>query len=203
MKIDKTHIDCAATFLVFVAVCGDIERCALAMDMDPAVVRALAEQENWITKLKRVSLMAKSDTPGQYEKACNRAIMYLQGHCIRSIVQRVCDTLAKQNGNELLASLAQSKAGSVVYSAKFLAELSQASERANYMCLNALGDTVSERAEEREGGEGKLNMSEVHSAVLNALNHGSAVGAERHLLEQNLDDMVRKGVPPKPPDIET
>lgn len=198
MKISKTDIDVAATFLVFVAVCGDVERCALAMDMDPAVVRALSEQEQWVSKLKRVSLMSKSEVPGEYEKACNRAIMFLQGHAIRSIVQRVCDTLSRQDGNQLLASLAQTKAGQVTYSAKFLAELSQASERANYMCLNALGDTVSERESEREGGEGKLNMSEVHASVLNALNHGSAVGAERHLLEQNVEDLVRKNVPPKP-----
>lgn len=198
MKIDKTHIDVAATFLVFVAVCGDVDRCALAMDLDPAIVRALAEQENWLTKLKKVSLMSKSEVPGQYERACNRAIMYLQGHAIRSIIQRILDVLSKQEGNELLASLAQTKASAVTYSAKLLQELSQASERANYMCLNALGDTVSERAEEREGGEGKLNLSEVHAAVLGALNSSAAMGAERNLLEQNVEDLVRANVPPKP-----
>lgn len=195
--VDKSKIDVSACFMIYVACLGDIERVALAMDLAPEVVRALAESENWISKVRKASLMAKSDEPHAYERAVNRGIQFLQGHAIRSVVQRILDVLSKQDGNELLASLAQTKAGQVQYSAKFLAELSQAAERGNHLCLNALGDTLSER-EEGDDGEGKVNLAGVHSAVLAALNSPIAIGAERRILEQNVEDIVKKNMPERP-----
>lgn len=197
-KIDKTSLDVSQIFLVFMSLVGDIERTALALDLDPDVVRALAEQEGWTDKIKRVSLLSKSEKAGDYEKAVNRALCFAQAHIFRSAIQRLLDVIARQDGNELLSTISQVKAGQVSYSAKLFSDLASAMEKAHHLSYLALGDETANRGGV-EGEEEKAGtMAEVHASVLAALNHPIAAGAERKLLENSIEDLVKVNVPTKP-----
>lgn len=201
-KVDKSRLDVSAIFLTFMATVGCVERTALAMDVDPAIVQALAEQEGWIEKLRRVSLLSKSDKPGDHERAVNRALNFCAGHLLRGLIQKVLDALAKQDGAGLLATLASSKAGQVTYSAKLFSDLSSALEKATHITYVAMSDSIPER----EGPDAEvenMSMSMVHASVLSALNQVGVAGAERQLLEDSVEDLVKSKIPPKKTDIET
>lgn len=199
MKVDKTSLDVSQIFLVFMSLVGDVEKTALACDIDPDIVRALAEQEGWTDKIRRVSLLSKSEKPGDYEKAVNRALCFAQAHIFRSMVQKVLDALSKHDGNQLLTDMAQVKAGAISYSGKLFSDLASAMEKAHHLSYLALGDETANRGG-LEGEEDKAgSMQDVHSAVLAALNHPVAAGAERGLLENSIIDLVKVNVPtPKP-----
>jgi hypothetical protein len=199
--VDKTTLDVSQIFLVFMSLVGDVEKTALACDLDPDVVRALAEQEGWTEKIRRVSLLSKSEKAGDYEKCVNRALNFAQAHIFRSMVQKVLDNLSRQDGNQLLTTLSSVKAGAVTYSAKLFSDLASAMEKAHHLSYLALGDETANRGG-IDGEEQKADtMKDVHASVLAALNHPIAAGAERNLLENAIEDLVKATVPKKP-DIE-
>lgn len=200
--IDKTSLDVSQIFLIFMATCGDVEKTSLALDLDPEVVRALAQQEGWTKKIQRVSLLSKGEKPGQYEIAVNRALNFAQAHIFRSALQRVLDVIAKQDGNELLATMSSVKAGAVTHSAKLFSDLASAMEKAHHLSYLSLGDETANRGGIKGEEEKADTMKSVHASVIAALNHSQAAGAERNLLENSIEDMVRNAVPKKP-DIET
>lgn len=196
-KVSKDSHDISAMFLCFVATCGDCERTGLAMDIDPEVVREISEREGWIQKVKKVSLMTTSDKSGDYERGVNRALNFVAGHMMRSVIQKILDTLSKQDGNELLASLASVKAGQVSFSAKFISDLSSALEKVSHITYVALSDSVPERETKKDGSE-EMDLQSLHIAVSSALGHSAGAGAERKLLELTVEETVRNTVPPKP-----
>lgn len=196
-KIDKTTIDVSQTFLVYMSLVGDVDKTALACDLDPEIVRALAEQEGWTDKIRRVSLLSKSEKQGDYEKGVNRALCFAQAHIFRSMIQRVMDALSHQNGEQLMASMAQTKAGQVTISAKLFSDLASAMEKAHHLSYLALGDETANRGGKDGEAEQDLSMAAVNASVLAALNHPQAAGAERKLLEDSIQDIVTSKIPPK------
>lgn len=197
MKIDKTHLDCSQIFLVYMATTGCVERTALACDVDENIVRALAEQEGWQEKIRRVSLLSKGEKAGDFEKAINRSLCFAQAHLFRSLLQRILDALSKQDGTQLLASLAQTKAGQVTYSAKLLTDIGAAMEKAHYLSYLSLGDETANRGGKEGEDEQDFSMAATHASVLAALNHPQAAGAERKLLEDSIQEIVTAKIPPK------
>lgn len=196
MKIDKTTIDVSQTFLVYMSLVGDVDKTALALDMDPEIVRALAEQEGWVEKIRRVSLLSKSEKPGDHEKGVNRALCFAQSHIFRSMIQRVLDALSKHDGERLLADMASIKAGQVSISAKLFSDLASAMEKAHHLSYLALGDESASRGGKEGEEEKDFSMAATHASVLAALNHPVAAGAERKLLEDSIQDIVTNNIPP-------
>lgn len=201
-KVDKSRLDVSAIFLTYMATCGSVERTSLAFDLSPEIVEALATQEGWGEKIKRCSLLSKSDKQGAYELAVNRCLNFCAGHSLRGLIQKVLTALERQDGKNLLATLASTKAGSVTYSAKLFSDLSAALERATHITYVALSDSVPER-EIASDEEEKLSMNTIHLSVMSALNQVGVVGAERQLLEDSVEDLVKGQIPPKKTDIET
>lgn len=195
--IDKTRIDVSQTFLIYMSLVGDVDKTALACDLDPEVVRALAEQEGWQDKIRRVSLLSKGEKQGDFEKAVNRSLCFAQAHIFRSMVQRVLDALSKHDGNQLLTDMAQVKAGAISYSAKLFSDLASAMEKAHHLSYLALGDETANRGGAEGEKEKDLSMATVHASVLAALNHPQAAGAERKLLEDSIQEIVTAKIPPK------
>lgn len=194
MKIDTKNIDVAAVFLGFCAVCGDIQKVALLFDLDPALVEKLAEENSWTDKIKRLSLVSKDGTDnGEWARMQNRAISYVQGHQLRSVLQRILENINQMTREDLTATVTAVKAGSVSFTARFYADLSAAMASAHSLCYQALNDGPGDRSSAgKTEDEESLSIEKLHSAVLMALSNPAGAGAERKLLENEIIDIPKK-----------
>lgn len=168
--VDKNKVDVAQAFVAYMTFVGDVDRVAYALDLEPAQVRALAEAEGWSEKIRRVSLMSKSGKPGDFERATNRALCFVQAQCIRNQLNRLLTEVQAMNNEELLArSCVRSRDGGTQISAKFFVDMAAAAEACHRMSYAALGDTVTERSE-AEGGSGKgATCNDLHAAIVASL----------------------------------
>ncbi len=173
---DKTKIDCAQAFLMFMLTAGDCIRTAAALDLDPDVVRALAADEGWADKVRRVSVMSKSSKPGDYEKSVNRALNFIQSQQLREQVNRLLRSVTDMTDEELLSrACVRTKDGGNQLSAKFLVDLTSAAEAVHRMTYNSLGDTVTERCESAGSGpDSTSNANAMHAAIIASLSNPSA-----------------------------
>lgn len=170
MRLSKNSIDVSQVFLVFMSLVGDVERTALALDLDPKFVEKLAAEEGWAQKIRRISVMSKSEKPGDWEKAQNRALCFVQAHQASMLIDRFLHLLNIKDdlGIEACATHV-SKDGSQKYvSARFLADITSAMEKLQHLKYTALGDTAGERkTEEKQSGEQAAGS--IHAAVIAAL----------------------------------
>lgn len=166
----KQRTDVAQVFLVFMATIGNVDKTAAALDLDPEFVAWLAEQERWIEKIRRVSIMSKGEKPGDYERATNRALNFVQAHRARMLMDRLLLALTNQGEEEFLEHFrTQAKDGRQGFSARFFSDLLAAMDKAHHMSYAALGDSVSERME-REAEEKDATAGQIHAALIAALN---------------------------------
>lgn len=182
MKIDKTKLDISQIFLTYMTLVGDVSRTAAALDLEPALVQALAEQEGWSEKVRRLSVMSKSNKPGDYERAQNRALNFVQAHRFRSLLTGIMAAYEERGPRELIGMVrngaSSEKPGhDLKLSCSFIRDLSTAIQNAQNMCYAALGDSVAERNERGETEEGVVSGDALHAAVVAALN-GSAMRKE-------------------------
>jgi len=196
-RLNKNRLDVSQILLVYVAMVGDVNRTAAALDMDPAVVRQLATQEGWENKIQRVTMLSKSNRPGDWEKAQNRALCFVQGHRIRNLVDRVILHFEDMTEEEVCAEItATGKNGVRHVSARFFTDLAAAAEKAHSMCYAALDDTITARNERGEEPD-QMNASALHAAVMASLNSGAAAGKPadvivRELAEETQPVVVRQ-----------
>lgn len=181
----KQKTDVAQVFLVFMATIGDIEKTAAALDLDPLFVGWLAEQEGWLDKVRRVSIMSKGEKPGDWERAQNRALNFVQAHRARMLMDRLILALTNSDADEFLAHFrTRTKDGRDGYSARFFSDLMAALDRAHHLSYAALGDSVGERLD-REKEEGEASANQIHAALLAALNNPGVqkIGSEALVAE--------------------
>lgn len=197
-----SNIDTVFVFQLYTAFVGDVEKTALAADVAPSVVRELAEKFDWLTKVKRVSIMRTEGKPGEWEICANRAVSFANAHIFRTLIARVLENLSQKDGAGLLASLATTKAGQVTLSAKLFSDLASALEKCHHLCYLALNDHAAGR-EEANTTEETTSMASLHASVLAALSAPAAAGVGQHLLSESIEDMVKSKIPPKKTDIET
>lgn len=191
MAIDKSKIDVSAIFLGYMALVGDTDKTALAFDMAPADVAELAESEGWADKIRRVSVMSKSDKPGDWERAQNRALCFVQAFQIRQLINRWVKHLTGLGDADLLSKTSTvDRSGVQHYSARVLNDLVTASEACHRMSYAALGDTITERLE-RKGATGENpSAGDMHSAVISALNSHLNLPVDKALLLAERSEVV-------------
>src|SRR4026208_1606531 len=102
MKLDKSNLDVSQIFLVYMATIGDVVKTATALERSPEVVQALADNEGWVSKVRRISVMSKSEKPGDWERAQNRALSFVQGHSIRRLIDRMIKELTRMDDETLV-----------------------------------------------------------------------------------------------------
>ena len=177
MKTDKNNLDVSQIFLTFMSLVGDVEKTALALDLDVAVVEELAKKEGWDEKVRRISVMSKSGNPGDYERAVNRALNYVQAHRMRSALESVLNQVLKRLGEADPSDFVEIKLkeGKVVearVTARFFSDMAAAMEKMQHLTYSALGDSATERkVDTQTPGSGR--QVDIHSAVINALNRAS------------------------------
>ena len=174
-KINKNGLDVTRVFLTYTLFVGDVEKTSAALDLNPEIVRGLASQEGWDEKLKRVCLLSKTGRPGDWERAQNRAMCFVQAHQLRELLDRVIAQFEGKTPDEVVEMIATvAKDGSRHISAKFFSDLAAAVEKTHQMTYSALGDTLTERSERESPDEDQLNATALHAAVTSALNNPSA-----------------------------
>jgi hypothetical protein len=215
-RLNKNRLDVSQVLLTYVALVGDVHKTAVALDMDPAVVRQLAESEGWDVKIQRVTMMAKSGRAGDFERAQNRALCFVQGHRIRNLIDRVILHFQDMTEEEVCAEItAVGKSGVRHVSARFFTDLAAAAEKCHAMTYAALGDTATDRSN-REDEPDQMNASALHAAVMTALNSGANAGKPADVIVRELSEetqpvvvcqndttMCQNGTPAERTEVET
>lgn len=166
----KKNIDVSQCFLTYMMLVGDVEKTAAALNLDPKLIAKLAEEEGWDLKIQRVTLLQKGEQPGDYERAVNRALCFVQAHQTAQLLDRLLQVLGKQNSEDLVDTISVPTKFGRVLSAKLFSDLTAAMEKCHQMKYAALGDTVKERDLRSEEEGGIKNANALHAAVVAALN---------------------------------
>jgi len=171
-RVNKSQVDVSQVFLTFVALVGDVEKTAAALNLDSDFVRKLAHDEGWARKIERICLLGKSGKPGDWERAANRALAYVQSHQTREILSRIISRFQNMTDEEIIeATSSVTRDGTRSVSGRFWADITSAMEKVNNMAYNALGDSCSERKDRSNETTDELNSTALHAAVLAALNN--------------------------------
>jgi hypothetical protein len=169
--VDKRRLDVVSIFLHYVASVGDVERTALACDLDPSIVRKLAVSEGWEDKIRRLTMVSKSSgmQAGEYERMQNRALAWVGGHRLRQVLDKVICNLHSRSEDELLEEVTSvDRDGHRRMSARVFTDLAKALETVNGLCFAALGDTIPER--KAASPDAAASTAALHSALIAALN---------------------------------
>lgn len=180
--LNKNHHDISQIFLVYMTLVGDAEKTALALDLDPSFVRELALKEGWAAKVARISVMSKSGQPGDWERAQNRALNFVQCHQLRRHIDEVILGLGDKDVIEMLTSVDGNGVRRVT--AKLFTDLAKAMSMVHEMTYAALGDTPKER-EKHQGDGDSLSNAGLHAALIASLN--------RAKLDSNPSEKLVKG----------
>lgn len=171
--VNKNKHDVSQVFLVFMALVGDVSKVALALDIPESDVQEMADREGWSDKVRRISIQSKSGKPGDWEKAQNRALNFVQCHQLRRSIDSVIAHIAikVEEGDSGILSLIQHKTEAATnYSAKLFTELAKAMQSVHEMTYSALGDTVKERDPDGDGKDAALTSAALHASLIGALN---------------------------------
>lgn len=198
------YVDEVKVFLHYLSFVGDVEKTALASDIDPSVVRELATGGGWNDKLRRLTLSSKeSGLPsGDYERLCNRALAWCQGHRVRLILDRVILGFEAQSNEDLVEGITErDKLGNTRVNARVFSDLAKAVETANHLCFSALGDSVTER--KALSPDAAQSTASVHAALIAALNnpHVKAISSEQLVIDASkaIDALPATAEPPALP----
>jgi len=190
----KQRTDVAQVFLVFMSLVGDEGKTAAALDLEPAFVEWLAEQEGWKEKVRRISIMSKSEKPGDWERAQNRALNFCQAHRVRILIDRLLQILTNDSAEDpqqLLTRMSTTgKEGRCNISARFFADLTSAMEKVQTLSYYALGDSVGERRDRAQEEGSEVSAAQIHAALLQALNSPVSQGLSTQLLIEEVSSAV-------------
>ena len=168
------RVDDEQLFQLFAVYCGDVKRCALAANMDEAVVQAKATAGGWPDKIKLLIDLKTSSRPGDSERGINRAVNFVQAHRWRNHLQRVMNRLIAMSDQELfdmLCSVTVDKAGNISkkLNTRAFADMSSAMEKCHAMSYGALNDTVGERKDRGDEPEAHKSAAEMHLNITRAM----------------------------------
>jgi hypothetical protein len=161
MALQKKDIDVSKVFLAYVALQGDPNRVALAVNLDAEEVRALAIQENWEGKIGQVGALREKDS--NFQITLNRALSYVQAQQLSTLIDEVIKHWSADPAGMLDDFTTTTKNGST-FSTKALTDLVKAAEMVANMKARALGDTGVPEADDRASG------ASIGLSVANALN---------------------------------
>jgi len=185
--VDKRRLDVVSIFLHYVASVGDVERTALACDLDPSIVRKLALSEGWEDKIRRLTMVSKSAglQAGEYERMQNRALAWVGGHRLRQVLDKViCNLHSKEEAELMTEVTSEDRDGNRRMSARVFTDLAKALETCNGLCFAALGDTIPER--KAATPDAAASTAALHSALIAALNgpgSGRGVSSEQLVID--------------------
>lgn len=190
------HLDRSQCFLLFATFAGDAVRTAAALGISPVAVLRVAEEEGWLTRLAPIIELSRSQRPGDWERACNRATNFVQAHRMRLILDRTVKRLTDMTAEELEDLIEEkhtNKDGSVTVklSTRALADLASAIEKVQAATYQSLGDTAPERAKRKGSAEDEGDSAaDIHAKLAKAMTEAGLSQSPRALL---FDAQVAQG----------
>lgn len=175
-------IDREQAFLLYATFCGDIERTAHSLNISPATVLKVVEDEGWNKKLASIIELKKSNRAGDLERSLNRAMNFVQAHQFRLFVQRVIRRVTGMSDDELEEYLltGYSKEGKhPKLSTRALADLASALEKCHAMSYLALNDTAQERIKRNEIADAGEAAGDLHARIAKAMSEAGASASPR------------------------
>ncbi len=195
MKIDKNRYDVSGIFSTYMSFVGDADQTAAALSLDPQVVVALATQEGWVEKVKHLSQMSKAGKPGDFEKAANRALNFVQAHRLRGVLTALLTNYEAKAPEDLAEVSTNAKTGVKTVTCKFFADLASAMERVHQLSYAALGDSIAERNARLEEDGSEVSGDTLHRAVFAALNSPAVSGIEpKDIMKQAQQEYAKEVV---------
>jgi len=191
-EADPTFIDRDNAFMLYATFCGDVERTAHALKIQPVDVLRIADADHWNEKLKSIIELKKSSRPGDIERAINRAINFVQAARFRHLVERAIRRLYEMDDEEFDNTVFRSVTlkGEIDsrLSAKGLADLATAMEKAQAMSYHALNDTATERTKRADVEEGGASAADFHIRIADAMAKvGGSNSIRAELFDQQLE----------------
>lgn len=195
-KLDKRRLDITKVFLVYVSLVGDVEKTALALDLDPEIVQALATEEGWAAKVQRMCVVAhKEGKPGDYERQMNRAMAFVQAHQTGIAIDGIVGWFATKTPQEIMDALTVFDGrGKARLSARFFADLASAMEKVQHLRYYALGDTPPERLERTKEEKEGMDANALHHAVICALNAPGSRAVSADVLVKQIAEKAAQDV---------
>lgn len=192
LQKNVAHIDRENAFLLYAAFTGDLERTAHSLGIRTIDVLNIANEDHWNEKLKGILDLKKSGKPGDIERACNRALNFVQSHRMRMIIERAIRDLSQMSDEELREHLFTDtiveKDGTISKCKKLvtrpLADLAAAIEKCHAMSYAALNDTTQERIKRDNTGKDEVAAGEMHVQLARAM---SEAGKSKSIPAQLLD----------------
>lgn len=170
------EIDAEQVFQLYAVMGCDAERTAGAVNLDVAVIKAMAKAGDWDGKLEIVKRLRKSGKPGDAERATNRAINFVQAYRYRVLLERILRRLSAyrdEDLDKLFDCPIFNKEGDIVgrrITTRPFADLAVAIEKCQSMIYIALNDTVTERMErDDETGGKQASATELHVQIATQL----------------------------------
>lgn len=183
--VSKKEIDVSRVFLAFTALQGDVQRTALAVDLSPAEVQELADDENWAGKLRQFDGIKENDA--NFQITLNRTLSFIQARQLSGLVDTVISHLS-QSREVLIDALTTTTRNGSSFDTKPLTDLVKSAEMLQAMTARALGDTAAPLANDDKSGGASIGLN-----VIKALNAVSGnVGVDPvTIVKQSLNDNAR------------
>jgi len=179
--------DRAQAFLLYTTFTADVERTAHALGVSPVSILRVADAEGWNAKLQNIIALSKSQRPGDFERAVNRALNFTQCHRTRLFLERVLTKLTGFTDEELthyIFSAHADKTGEKYskLTTRAVADLTSALEKCHAMSYLALGDTAQDRNRRQEQTDDGASVGVLHIQIAKAMSEAGASTTPRGLL---------------------
>lgn len=171
--MNKNNLDVASIFEHFIVFGGDVNKTAVALDLDPQDVQQLATGEKWSEKVERWNVLRQGDSQDM-QVQLNRAVNYVQSHRMRSILDKLVSHLSTKTAEEIVDILTTNTTHGANFSTRALTDLVKGIEACQAMTQRALGDTAAERPDPSSGQKG----SSIALLVMNAMSAADSIGLD-------------------------
>lgn len=207
----QTKKDLQDAFVLYTVFLGDATKTAHALNVSVEAIVNLAEEQGWNEKVGQLAELRKSDKPGDLERAINRAVNFSQAHRTRQQLERAIEMVegwdqAKLEQN-LMMPVVDKKTGRVDYhfSARPLADLTAALEKAHTLTYLALGDTAQDRARRKEEtNDSVVASTALHKQIVQGMaSIGEQATPKAKLLREQLQQAERLKVEKPVVDVES
>lgn len=179
--LGAARVDEGQLFMLFGSFCGDIFKTATAAGITPTLVTELAEQGNWMERLRGLIDLKQSAKPGDVERMFSRATNFVQVNRMRIAIDRVLRKLDFMSDDDLIEFITLKTYGpggvlkTSAVSLKMLADFATAMEKVHWMTYQALLDAPTDRQARREKVKEDPIEEDIHARIAKALTQTPAL----------------------------
>lgn len=163
-------IDIEQAFLLYAAFCGDVEKTAHAVGVQPVDILRMVDAGGWTDKLAGIIKLKKSNKAGDIERAINRAMCFVQAHRYRLFLEKLAHKFMRMSDEEIESWIFTSDGkGEKTVKMRPFSDLAAAMEKCHWMSYMALNDSAPERKNRKEEASETESGGQLHAEIAKAL----------------------------------